>query len=256
MKMSFQTKCWEGSKWLRIPDSWLCNRWQFNFLSSLFKEWKQWMNCKLRRCKLSNNSVIAKIARCLTFKEKVSSYGASEASYVYISSGKSSLKMPMTSFWSSMSNSVTRQVNLLIGRKLVKNAKLWNSNETIWTIFKQCEIVSFSILLFNIDFSPIISTSFTSWPLNDNEQKTQSGINNWQRSTWKLSSHEQIMLKRRRKSSLSMYFERHYSLHLLFKNRVFVTFVTMKTRKIFWLLRSSVQNIHSDHDKAKLYLGT
>ena len=148
MKMSFQTKCWEGSKWLRIPDSWLCNRWQFNFLSSLFKEWKQWMNCKLRRCKLSNNSVIAKIARCLTFKEKVSSYGASEASYVYISSGKSSLKMPMTSFWSSMSNSVTRQVNLLIGRKLVKNAKLWNSNETIWTIFKQCEIVSISILLF------------------------------------------------------------------------------------------------------------
>ena len=74
MKMSFQTKCWEGSKWLRIPDSWLCNRWQFNFLSSLFKEWKQWMNCKLRRCELSNNSVIVKIARCLKFTEKVSFY--------------------------------------------------------------------------------------------------------------------------------------------------------------------------------------
>ena len=119
------------------------------------------------------------------------------------------------------------------------------------------KLSQFQFYYLKIDFSPIISTSFTSWPLNDNEQKTQSGINNWQRSTWKLSSHEQIMLKRRRKSSLSMYFERHYSLHLLFKNRVFVTFVTMKTRKIFWLLRSSsVQNIHSDHDKAKLYLGT
>ena len=53
-----------------------------------------------------------------------------------------------------------------------------------------------------------------------------------------------------------MYFERHYSLHLLFKNRVFVTFVTMKTRKTFWLLRSSVQNMHSDLDEFKFYVGT
>ena len=36
------------------------------------------------------------------------------------------------------SQTVLPDMSVLIGQKLVKNAKIENSNETIWVIFKQC----------------------------------------------------------------------------------------------------------------------
>ena len=71
-------------------------------------------------------------------QKKVSFNMVSEANYVYILS-----KMPkmlnLASFWKrdGCGQTVLPDMSILIGQKLVENAKIKISNETFWVIFKQ-----------------------------------------------------------------------------------------------------------------------
>ena len=63
----------------------------------------------------------SEISKCLKITEKVS-YFSSEASYVYILSGQKFSKMPKNGDF--LSHAVLPDRALLIGRKLVENAKI------------------------------------------------------------------------------------------------------------------------------------
>ena len=104
-------------------EAWLDSKkkWLEKFSSSLHPRQQSTLNAERNE----NHTT----GRCLKITEKVSFNIASEASYVYILSGQK--KMPkMVQFgeflknWSLRSNSVTRLVSFLKGRKLVKNAKI------------------------------------------------------------------------------------------------------------------------------------
>ena len=76
---------------------------------------------------------------------KISLNIASEASYIYILSGQTLIKMPkigqfgeFLKNWSLQSNSVTRQVNF-DRTKISENVKIRKLNATFLMIFKQCE---------------------------------------------------------------------------------------------------------------------
>ena len=81
--------------------------------------------------------ITASAPRCLKITEKVSFNIGGEASYVYILSGQKLIKNAkkwsiLANFWKpeSSGQTVLPDRSILIGQKLVENAKIQHSNET------------------------------------------------------------------------------------------------------------------------------